>query len=84
MTTGRTPQDYLMNPGSHLHITKYEKVPQVLDVVSTCAKSIYAQLDEIGICIKSIDCQLEKMYEKLSTILPVDEIPPEKPTEFQP
>ncbi len=82
MTTGRTPQDYLMNPGKHAYITKYEKMSEVLDVVRTCAKSIQAQLDEVNICIASINYQLVSMYEKLSTILPEDGIPPEKGTEI--
>ena len=44
MATGRTPQDYLMNPGRHLYISKYEKIVPVLQAVSDCVQEIDKQI----------------------------------------
>lgn len=61
MVTGRTPQDYLMNPGRHSYITKYEKMVPVLKAVSDC--------------VQEIDKQIGIMYEAIAKILPEDEKP---------
>lgn len=70
MTTGRTnPQDYLMNPGKHLYISKYKYMVPVLQAVSNC--------------VQEIDNQIRIMYEEIAKILPEDGKPLDDSSKLQ-